>query len=164
MEEFKLEDDEWLTQIEEEDKLYNDFYYENTENVWIYYLYINKKKELEYIKSENIFLNNKMISKENLLYLLRTNSILNKRKHSLKSIIQYNVDLKPENVINYLRKPNQYNFFDTKPKIEDIKWKDTISLFQDLNCLYILYQERNKTNQGTKKNYKKRHNKTKKTI
>ena len=164
MEEFKLEDDEWLTQIEEEDKLYNDFYYENTENVWIYYLYINKKKELEYIKSENIFLNNKMISKENLLYLLRTNSILNKRKHSLKSIIQYNVDLNPENVINYLRKPNQYNFFDRKPKIQDIKWKDTISLFQDLNCLYILYQERNKTNQGTKKNYKKRHNKTKKTI
>jgi hypothetical protein len=95
---------------------------------------------------------------------LRTNSILNKRKHSLKSIIQYNVDLNPENVINYLRKPNQYNFFYPKPKIEDIKWKDTISLFQDLNCLYILYQERNKTNQGTKKNYKKRHNKTKKTI
>ena len=82
MEELKFKDDEWLTQIEEEDKLYNDFYYENTENVWIYYLYINKKKELEYIKSENIFLNNKMISKENLLYLLKTNSILNKRKHS----------------------------------------------------------------------------------
>jgi hypothetical protein len=164
MEELKFKDDEWLTQIEEEDKLYNDFYYENTENVWIYYLYINKKKELEYIKSENIFLNNKMISKENLLYLLKTNSILNKRKHSLKSIIQYNVDLNPENVINYLRKPNQYNFFDTKPKIQDIKWKDTISLFQDLNCLYILYQERNKTNQGTKKNYRKRHTKTKKTI
>ena len=161
----KLEfDDDWIKQIEIEDKMYNDFYYEKIENIWVYYLYINKNKELEHIKNENIFLNNSTINKENLLYLLRTNSIMNKRKYSLVSMLQYNVDLKPEEVVNYLRKPNQYDFFDIKSKIEDIKWKDTISLFQDLNSMYILYHERKKTNKGTKKNYRKRHNKTKKTI
>ncbi len=164
MEKLELEDDDWIKQIEMEDKLYNDFYYEKIENIWVYYLYINKNKELEHIKNENIFLNNSTINKENLLYLLRTNSIMNKRKYSLVSMLQYNVDLKPEDVVNYLRKPDQYDFFDMKSKIEDIKWKDTISLFQDLNSMYILYRERNKTNKGTKKNYKKRHNKTKKTI
>jgi len=164
MEKLELEEDDWITQIEKEDKMYNDFYYEKIENVWIYYLYINKGKELEYIKKENVFLNDTKITKENLLYLLRTNSILNKRKYSLVSMLQYNLDLKPENVTNYLRKPNNDDVFDVKSKIDDIKWKDTISLFQDLNCLYILYRERKKTCRGTKKNYKNSHNKTRKTI
>jgi hypothetical protein len=40
--ELDIDDDDWIKKIEEEDNLYNDFYYEKNENVLIYYLYINR--------------------------------------------------------------------------------------------------------------------------
>ena len=159
------DDDDWINKIEEEEKLYNDFYYEKNENVWIYYLYINSNKEVEYIKKDNFILINSTIYKEKLLYLLRSNSIFNDIKYSLSSINQYNIDLTPEDVLFYLKTPNDFTFFNKKP-ISDIVWKDSISLFQNLNCLYIIYKERRKQkSSNTKKNYPgKRNNKTKKLI
>lgn len=159
------DDDDWINKIEEEDNLYNDFYYEKNENVLIYYLYINNDNEVEYIKKNNFILINSTIRKEKLLYLLRSNSIINDIKYSLSSILQYNIDLMPEDVLYYLKNPKDFSFFNKKT-ISDITWKDTISLFQNLNCLYIIYKERKKQkSHNTKKNYlKKRNNKTRKLI
>ncbi|HIF48725.1 MAG TPA: hypothetical protein EYQ68_02345 [Cytophagales bacterium] len=162
--ELELEDDDWIKKIEEEDKLYNDFYYEKNESVLIYYLYINLNNEIGHIKKENFILKNSTMYKEKLLYLLRTNSIFNDIRYSLLTIHQYNIDLLPEEVLLYLKSPKNYNFFN-KISISDIKFQDTISLFQDLNSIYIVYKERKKKLKDTKRIYsKKRNNKTKKLI
>jgi len=157
------EDDDWIKKIEEEDNLYNDFYYEKNENVLVYYLYINKKNEIEYIKQNNIILNNSKIYKEKLMVMLRKNSFFNNMKYSLSSILQYNIDLMPEDVLYYLRNPKDFTFFNRK-SITDIVWKDSISLFQNLNCLYVIYKERKQKKGNTKKIKIKRSNKTKKLI
>lgn len=162
--ELETDDDDWIKKIEEEDNLYNDFYYEKNENVLIYYLYINLNNEIEHIKKNNFLLTDSTMRKEKLLYLLRTNSIFNDIKYSLSSILQYNIDLMPEDVLYYLKTPNDFTFFNKKP-ISDITWKDSISLFQNLNCLYIVYKERKCKLIKTKKRYlKRRNNKTKKLI
>ena len=157
------EEDDWIKKIEEEDNLYNDFYYEKNENVLVYYLYINKKKEIEHIKQNNIFLIDSKIYKEKLMMMIRKNSFFNDMKYSLSNILQYNIDLMPEDVLCYLKKPKDFTFFNTK-SISDIIWKDSISLFQNLNCLYIIYKERNQKKSDTKKIRIKRFNKTKKLI
>jgi len=162
--ELELEEDDWIKKIEEEDNLYNDFYYEKNESVLIYYLYINLNNEIGHIKKENFILKNSTMYKEKLLYLLRTNSIFNDIRYSLLNIHQYNIDLLPEEVLLYLKSPKNYNFFN-KISISDIKFQDTISLFQDLNSIYIVYKERKKKLKDTKRIYsKKRNNKTKKLI
>ena len=164
-----LDDEEdWLNKIEEEDKLYNDFYYEKNENININFVYISLNNSIQHIKSENFILQNNIIPKEELLYILKNNQTFDNKKYSLLSILQYNIDLLPQDVMHFLKKPNQFNFFNYKTNIDDIKWNDSISLFQDINSLYILFhQKKNKKNiNGTKKIYitKKKYNKTKKHI
>jgi len=156
-------DDDWINKINEEDNLYNDFYYEKNRNIWIYYLYVNLNNDIGHVKKENHILDDTKVSKEKLLFLLRINSIFKNSKHSLLSIHKYNIDLKPDNVLEYLKEPQYFSFMD-KTNIKDLIWKDSISLFQDLNCLYVIYKERKNKTPCTKKICKinKRNNKTKK--
>ena len=148
-------DDDWINKINEEDNLYNDFYYEKNRNIWIYYLYVNLNNEIGHVKKENHILDDTKVSKEKLLFLLRINSIFKNSKYSLLSIHKYNIDLKPDNVLEYLKEPQYFSFMD-KTNIKDLVWKDSISLFQDLNCLYVIYKERKNTTPCTKKICKKR--------
>jgi len=157
------DDDDWIKKIEEEDNLYNDFYYEKNENVLVYYLYINRDNEIDHIKQNNIILTDSKIYKEKLMAMLRKNSFFNKIKYSLSSILQYNIDLMPEDVLYYLKKPKDFTFFNRR-SISDINWKDSISLFQNLNCLYVVYKERKRKKGHTKKIKIKRFNKTRKSI
>jgi hypothetical protein len=95
--------------------------------------------------------------------MLRKNSFFNEIKYSLSSILQYNIDLMPEDVLYYLKKPKDFTFFNRR-SISDIIWKDSISLFQNLNCLYIVYKERKQKKGHTRKIKIKRFNKTRKSI
>lgn len=163
--ELEYEEDNWIKKIEEEDNLYNDFYYEKNEHVRIYCIYINNN-EIQHIKKDIFLLDNQKITKEKLIYLLKSNKIFKKHKYSLSSIHKYNIDLSPKDVSFYLKNPSKYDFFE-KTCIKDIEWKDSISLFQDLNCLYIIYVEKNKKKLNCTKKMlrnKRKHNKTKKTY
>ena len=101
------------------------------------------------------------MSKERLLYLLKTNIKRENKKYGLLSILQYNINLKPEEITNYIEDSSNYNFLNTKREINDILWEDTINIFQDINKLYIVFYEKKITNKNTKKVYIKHKNKTK---
>ena len=162
--ELEYEDDDWINKIEEEDNLYNDFYYEKNEHVRIYCIYTSNN-EIQHIKKDIFLLDNQKITKEKLLYILKSNKTFKKHKYSLSSIHKYNIDLRPKDVLLYLKNPSKFHFFE-KTSIKDIVWKDSISLFQDLNCLYIIYVEKNKKKFSCTKKMlrnKKKHNKTKKS-
>ena len=62
--ELEYEEDDWIKKIEEEDNLYNDFYYEKNEHVRIYCIYINNN-EIQHIKKDIFLLDNRKITKEN---------------------------------------------------------------------------------------------------
>ena len=169
IEEFYIEeDDNWIENIETEDDLYNDFYLEKNDNITLTILYVNKFNNIENIKKEKYFLNEQMILKADLLYLLKTKSIHQNIKYSLLSIIQYNIDLLPEDVRDYLLNSKKYNFFKLCKTLDDIKWKDTINLFKDINNLYLIYYEKRNRNNTTKKVFlsksKKKKNITRKKI
>ena len=77
--ELEYEEDDWIKKIEEEDDLYNDFYYEKNEHVRIYCIYTNNK-EIQHIKKDIFLLDNQKITKEKLLYLLKSNKIFKKNR------------------------------------------------------------------------------------
>ena len=69
-------------------------------------------------------------------------------------MLQYNIDLEPEEVLNYLKYKENYNFLTVVSKINDILWNDTISIFKNLNSLHIVYYEEPiKKSSNTKKVY-----------
>ena len=168
LEEFIVEDehDDWLEKIKKEDESYNDFYNEKITNIELNYIYINRKNNIEYFKKNKCILNENKLSKERLLYLLKTNIKRENKKYGLLSILQYNINLKPEEIRNYIEDSSNYNFLNTKREINDILWEDTINIFQDINKLYIVFYEKKITNKNTKKVYiknKMKHKRKKQT-
>ena len=76
----------------------------------------------------------------------------NNKKHNLISILQYNIDLAPQELSLYMRKEENFNFLSIRSNINDIKWDDTVNLFKDLNSLHILfYESSNSRKNQTKK-------------
>ena len=57
------------------------------------------------------------------------------------SILQYNIDLSAEEIFDYLNESEKFNFLSTKSSIEEIKWRDSIRLFKDINSLGIIFYE-----------------------
>ena len=159
------DDDNWINELENEDDLYNDFYLEKINNVDLHIIYIDKQNNIEHIKKDKYFFDNQTIYKENLLHLLKKNSFYQNTKYKLLSIVQYNIDLLPENVNDYILNNDNYDFFNIRKTLNNIIWKDSITLFKDINSLYIIYYDKvNKDNTNTKKIYiksKKKYNKTK---
>ena len=70
-------------------------------------------------------------------------------------MVRFNVDINPDEINEFAE--NSYDddadrFITSEKYLNDIKYSNTISIFQDLNCLYfIFYEEKNKkgTSAGT---------------
>ena len=155
-------DDSWIKEIEEEEKEYNSFYREENELIKVFYVYINKENKIYYVKKEDIMLEDKKIDKTKLVFLLKKNKIHNNTNHKLISILQYNIDLSPEDLGLYLKNNDNFNFLTVKSSLSELKWDDTINLFKDLNSLHILYYDDNKAKKSTtKKVYIRKLNKRK---
>ena len=101
-----------------------------------------------------VVLENKILDKTKLLFLLKNNKKYNNKQHKLISILQYNIDLSPQELSLYLKNEENFNFLSIKSNLTDLKWDDTINLFKDMNSLHIIYYEESKSKKGnTKKIY-----------
>jgi hypothetical protein len=176
-EEEKL-DDTWIQDFDNVDKPYHDFYKENIYYVNINIFYVNKENEIDKITNELFFMkNHNVISREEIIDIIKRNSFHNKNIYSLLSILKYNITINPEDVSNFLNTNNNeiiehYNnqFLTILQHIDTIVFEKTISMFQELNTLFIIFYEKDNNNNGkianncTKKIYftknNAKHNKT----
>jgi len=146
-------DSKWITEFEEEDKLYEDFYKEDLSAINLIFLYVNNN-ELINVYEDTYILNNNMITKNELIYIIRKKSIKNSIKYRLHSILKYNFVAEPEEIIkkNFLLKTS---YLRSLSSINDIYWEQCISFMHDLNSLYIIYHNspKSSTNNTTKKIY-----------
>ena len=150
----ELEDSSWMNLLEEEEKDYKSFYKENIDVIKLFFTYVDSDNKIYYIKKDNLLIDNNTIGKEELIHLLKKNKNHNNKQHKLISILQYNIDLEPDDVLNYLKFKEKYNFLTIVSQINDILWNDTISIFKNLNSLHIVYyEEPKKKSSSTKKVY-----------
>ena len=159
--------EEDIFKLEEEDQEYAQFYREEVKEVYVYCLYIDQQNELKFGRKQLFQINNGVLPKNELVYLIKKNMEYNDIKYKPFSVIKYNFILEPRNIKMYLKDPKKYNFLRVEKSIENIKWYDTIPCFMNLNSLYILYYEPHKIKEGrhTKKIYirKKKLNRKKQT-
>jgi len=150
----ELEDSSWMEMLEKEEEDYKSFYKENVDIVKVFYTYVDSNNNIYYVKKDNLFIENNKINRDELIYILKKNKLNNSKNHKLISVLQYNIDLEPEDVLNYLKFKEKYNFLTIVSKINDILWNDTISIFKNLNSLHIVYYEEPiKKSSNTKKIY-----------
>jgi hypothetical protein len=162
-EEEKL-DDIWIQDFEKIDKPYHDFYKENLYYIHINFFYINKENEIDKITNEIFFMKNpNVVSREEIIYIIKRNSQYNANMYSLLSILKYNFTLNPEEITDFLKTSNNDYYSEQNltivKHIDTIVFEKTISMFQDLNTLIIIFYEKNKENnvkKETMNNYTKK--------
>ncbi len=157
-------DDSWLEQLDKDESEYDMFYKDITDVIRVNYIYIDETKKIYHIKKELIDLEANILDKAHLIYLLKKNKEFNKFSHKIISILQYNIDIKPQDINLFVKKPESFNFLRVSENINDIKWDDSINLFKDMNTLYIIYYKPPyKPKKNTKKIYIKKKLNRKKT-
>jgi hypothetical protein len=140
-------DDSWINDFEENDKPYNELYKEDLFTIYLNILYINKDNTIEKIKKEIFFMQNaNLITREEIIRIIKNNSNLNSVSYSLLSILKYNITMNPEDVNVFLKTNNfdYYNdkYFTTLKHIDSISFEQSIVTFHDLNTLFILFYEK----------------------
>lgn len=164
-------DDEWINNFEKTDKLYEDFYKDDLYYLNLRVIYVNRYNEIDKIKQEPLLLTSKnIISQEEILGILKKNSIDNKKLYSLLSILKYNILLEPDDVKNYLLDKNNQDYLSVIKNIDAIKYEKSISMFHDLTDLILIFYEKSQEivkidgKNNTKRIYLRTSNTNKKTI
>ena len=174
-------DNTWVDNYKINEEKYNEFYNEKVNTIKVFFMYINNEQVVVNIKQEVLTLSvSGVLKREQLITLIKEKQYLNKMKYKLFSVVKYNIDLQPEEVDEFITinisdsdtisvsdtisdsNNNNYakRFLSPENYINDIYFTDTISIFQDLNSLYILFKEeksertdkKNKNKNTTKKN------------
>ena len=167
-------DEEWINEFDKTDKLFQDFYLDDIYYTDIHFIYINTSNDIEKIKEEHFLLSTpNYISREEIIGLLKRNTIVNNKKYSLLSILKCNVTIKPEEIKNFLKSSNLTDYLDNFlipiKNIDAITFEKTINMFQDLNDLLFIFYEKSEeelkksANNATKRvylNQKKTHKNT----
>jgi hypothetical protein len=139
-------------------------------NIKTYITYINADNEIESITQKKIPINNKenIITRKQLLEVVKNNQRKNNTKYKLISIMVYNIHVTPESLPNYIENPNDFISLFTLNRIESFELKPTLRLLKKYNGIYFFFFECPDDNDSTSnKNITKnaesfiRHNNTK---
>lgn len=75
-----------------------------------------------------------------------------KKTYSIFSILKYNFDVDPTDINSFLKnKTDNSKFINKINHLNDITWNKTISMFQDINELFLFFREKNNTSNNTTK-------------
>lgn len=157
-------DTSWLEDFEKIDSEYKSYYNENQLYVRIHLIYVNQNNEIFKIREQkHFFVRPNTISKEELIAIIKTNSLSSNKLYSLLSILKFNIDIQPQDLKSFL-KPNYINdrFLQSIKHIDNIVFDKSISIFHDINALFILFYEKYTTSNNFQPNLRK--NLTKKVF
>lgn len=162
-------DNDWISDFEKIDKDYKYFYNEDLHFLKIHSIYINIKNEIEHLKEETLLMhnNNNILSRDNLLGILKNNAFIYGKRYSVLSLLKYNIDIHSSNVKNYIKEQESQSFLSIIKNIDDVVFNQTINMFQDLNDIIILFYEKSieeQTNQGLIRSKSNNGNLTKKVY
>jgi|TARA_B110000967_G_C18901293_1_gene575429 hypothetical protein len=144
-------DEGWLNEFEFVETNYDKFY--NTDNYKInivsFFLQNNK---IQHIGNEKYNLNVKnTLTDTELLKIVKTKA---ENKYTLHSILRYNIDIKPRELINFknnLETQDKYRYMNRIKSVETVYFMPSIQMFSDLNTLYLFFEKKEISNSNTKK-------------
>ena len=161
--EFNTLNDDWIQKFDKTDELYQEFYKDDLYYVHLKFIYVNLEGDIEKINQDTFIMNiPNIISREEILQILKQTMTHNNIPYSLLSILRYNITLDADDVKHFLESDsmNTYDKFLTIiQNIDAITFQKTINMFHDLNSLIFIFHEKSKndkklaTNNTTKKIY-----------
>jgi len=137
-------DTNWIEEFEKVDNQYEIFYSEDVTFVQLRYIYIDRFNTIQTIKEEKIIIKKQnILSREELVGILKKNCFHNNTRYTVLSILKYNLSLNPIDIPHFLTSDKCPNYLSIVKNIDDIPLKKTITMFQDLNDVIIIFYEKN---------------------
>jgi hypothetical protein len=165
---------DWIINFDKMDKIYKDYYKDDLYYINLNFIYINKNNEIQKIKQEYFLMTTpNYILREEIIEILKKNMYDNNCRYSLLSILKYNITLDTNNVSNFLKDDIDTDYLTIINNVDSIKFEKTIHMFQDLNDVIFIFNEKSNevkknNDNATKKNIKTvihtKNTKTKNTI
>jgi hypothetical protein len=156
-------DETWITDFEKIDNSFEEYYKSDVFYVNITCIYINNSNEISSIKEEIFFLNTpNIITKEQLISLIKRNSNHINTNFSLLSLLKYNITMEPEQIKHFINSntvlDTNYDYITKLKYIDEIVFEKTINMFHNLNNIFIIFYEKTydkqkSNNNATKKIY-----------
>lgn len=157
-------DSNWIEEFDKLDNEYKSYYKEDLTFIKIHSIYVNSNNEIEKLIEEKLFLKMaNIVSKNDVLGIIKKNMVSNNIKYKLLSILKFNIDLDPYYLKQFLRYTNSYKkgelvnignqFLHSNKNIDDIIFEKSISMFHDINNLiFIYYSNGSNTNSNSNTN------------
>ena len=154
----------WINDFDTLDKEYKDYYTEDLTVIKIHCIYTNKNNEIERVLEDTLLLKTPgLLSKEEIISLIKHNMVCNQVKYSLLYILKYNINLDPIYLKTFIKSKDPLavigaNYLQSIKNIDDIKFDKSISMFHDLNDISIIFYNKgpiapNHNRSGTRKIY-----------
>ncbi len=145
-------DTSWIDEFKKDNEKYSDFYTEDVTTITLFFIYIDHKNNVENLSRDLLILDKKnTIVRDQLIQIIKQNQNQNKNhmynnnKYKLISLFKYNIDIEPEEIYRFInnKDDSSYNkrFFTQEKYLNDIIYKKTINIFQDLNSLFLIFKE-----------------------
>jgi len=167
----KMLNDDWINEFENTDKLYKDYYKDDLYYINLRVVYVNRENEIEKLKQESFLMSKpNYITQDEILEMIKKNSIDNDKRYSLLTMLKYNIFLEPDNVKLYLNNKFDEEYLSVIKNIDTVIFDKTIHMFHDLNDLILIFYEKSSElkkkdpNNTTKKIYLRSLTGNKKTI
>jgi hypothetical protein len=148
-------DTNWLDKFKASEIKYNEFYKVPVTSINIYLMYVNKDNELEHIHSDKCLLNeNGLLKREIIISFIKRYQLLFSIHYKLLSLLKYNIDLEPNEIKDFTLEEislSNKRFMYSEKYLEDIHFKDSINMFQDLNALFFLFYEEKPSMHNTRR-------------
>lgn len=143
-------DPQWIKNFDLLDRDYETFYKEDNHYIKLHYVYVNVLNDIELMRQDKLYMkNSNIISREEIVGILKRNCTNNGKKYTILSILKYNIDIEPLDVKQFLFDEDSENknaFLYPIKNIDTIPLQQTISMFQDLNDLFIIFYENDNEN------------------
>lgn len=112
-------------------------------NIKTYITYINTDNEIEIINQKKIHLDNddNIITRRQLIDVVKNSQRKNKVKYKLISIMVYNIHVTPESLPDYIENPNDFISLYTLNRIDSFELKPTLRLLKKYNGIYFFFFE-----------------------
>lgn len=161
-------DTDWIEEFNKTDEEFKNYYCEELSFIKVHYVYINSSNEINFIKEEKILLKTpSILHKEELLHIIKNNCFMNGQKYSLLGILKYNINIQPSNLkhlLKYTKDPNRNPFLTSVKNIDTIKFEQSITMFHDINEIFILFHQLICIPKNIDIESKKKYNSTKKVY
>jgi len=135
----------------------NFFYKEDISSIKLMVIYVNKENQILKIKEELLPLSSQnCLRREDLLRIIKDNSMLNNIKYSILSLLVYNITLEPEDLFFFFKSKQTKNYLRSIHNIDTIFFEPSITIFHDINQLIIILNETHIKNSNNNHNVTKK--------